>query len=496
MSIRRNVVKAGIAAATAIPAASQAAETDTRPNIIWIIAEDICPDLSCYGVKGVHTPNLDKLASQGARFENAYTTAPVCSSSRSAMMTGFHQNRIGCGQHRTENRNMKPLPDGILPIPNLLEDAGYFTCLMDHKTDINFKTTRKLFMGKDWKERKPGQPFYAQVSLHSTHRIWHRDPKDPIDENKIEVPPYYPDLPLVRRDIANGLEQIQRMDREVTKILKRLDDEGLSDNTLVFFIGDHGRCQVRAKQFLYEEGLHIPLLMRWPGKVKPNTVRSGLVTSLDICATILDAAGVTPPVPLQGISLLNPESDKQEAVFAARDKMDDTHDAMRSIRTKDYRLILNLMPERPWCQYNWYKEARYPVLALLNVMNAEGKLTPEQAAFMADHKPPVELYNLKNDPYEMHNLADDPEYADVKKELLAKLDDWRKNVILDKPITDEFRNGGWPAVYPTRTLQEWKDVLELWKPWVFRGPAEKVQFPKVPPMGTPVKEAIKAAKKK
>ena len=468
-----------------------AAKADDRPNILWIMAEDICPDLSCYGTKGVSTPNLDRLANAGARFTHAFTTAPVCSASRSAMLTGFHQNYIGANQHRTPNADKKYLPYGIEPIPNLLQDAGYFTCLMDRKTDHNFLTHRPLFMGKDWKQRKPGQPFFAQITFHGTHRSWQRDPLRPIDGKDVEIPAYMPDLPMVRRDFANGLEQIQLMDRKVGQLLKRLKAENLEENTLVFFIGDHGRCHIRGKQFLYDEGLHIPLLMRWPGHVRPGVVRAELVCALDICAAILDVAKVKPPVPLQGMSLFDDAIKQRKYVFAARDKMDDTHDAMRSIRAENYRLILNLMPERAWCQYNRYKEAQYPLLALLNVMNLKGQLTPVQAAFMAPHKPKVELYDTRKDPDMVHNVADDPEYAPVRKELLVALDNWRKNVIHDKGVSEEFRKGGWPATYPTRSLEEWEAILELWKPWVFRDPARKVRHPKFPDAGKVLTEQIR-----
>jgi len=478
-----------------------------RPNILWITIEDWCPDLSCYGVKGIHTPHVDKLASQGVRYETAFTTAPVCSASRSAMMTGFHQNYIGAHQHRTYKK--KPLPYGIKPIPNLFAEAGYFTCLMSKKIDCNFaKGGRKdLFMGSDWKERKSGQPFFARITFGGTHRAWRRDPERPIDIKDVELPPYYPDTPFVRRDWANGLEQMQLVDRQVGEILKRLDDEDLAKDTLVFFIGDHGRCHIRGKQFLYDAGIRIPMIMRWPGKVKRGQVSDDLVMSLDICATILEAAGIKSPVPIHGKSLFSKNVKDRKYVFAARDKMDEVHDSMRTIRSKEHKLILNLMPERPWCQYSRYKESAYPMLAELNVLNLKGKLTPEQAAFMAPKKPEIELFDIEKDPHQVHNVANDSKYAKVKSELLAELENWRKNVIKDQGVSDEFRaegvfpqkcptpivgewaakNGkkydfkknGWPAWYPTRTLKEWEKVRSAWEPYVFRGPKEKVARPSI-----------------
>ncbi len=479
-----------------------------RPNILWITIEDWSPELSCYGTKGIHTPNVDRLAAQGIRFTRAFTTSPVCSTSRSAMMTGFHQNYIGAHQHRT--RDKKPLPYGIKPIPKLLEEAGYYTCLMSWKTDCNFFPDQKedLFMGlKDWNERRPGQPFFARISFGGTHRAWKRDPQRPIDLRDIDLPPYYADTDFVRRDWANGLEQMQLVDREVGAILQRLDDEGLSDHTIVFFIGDHGRCHIRGKQFLYDGGIHIPLILRWPGKVKPGRVSNHMVSSIDICATILEAAGVVAPVPLHGSNLLGKKVKKRKYVFAARGKMDETHDAMRAIRSKKYKLIQNLMPERAYCQYNRYKEASYPVLAEMNILYLRGELPPEQAAFFAPTKPSVELFDLRADPYEIHNVADDPKYARVKQKLLLELNNWREHVINDPGVRDDFRaegvfpsscpsatvdqwvdthaaqfdfyKHGWPAWYPTRTLEEWEKARAKWEPYVFREPTSKLPRPEV-----------------
>ncbi len=502
---RREFMLSSAAAGLAISAKAQAQD---KPNILWMITEDWCPDLSCYGTKGVYTPHLDKLASEGIRYETAFTTAPVCSASRSAMMTGFHQNYIRAHQHRTYDK--QPLPHGIKPIPNLFAEAGYFTCLMSSKIDCNFTpaSRKDLFMGSDWKERRPGQPFFARVTFGGTHRAWNRDPERPIDIEDVELPPYYPDTPFVRRDWANGLEQVQLVDRQVGALLRRLEDEGLAENTIVFFIGDHGRCHIRGKQFLYDGGLRIPMLMRWPGKVPPKQVGGELVMSIDICATILEAAGIMPPVPLHGKSLFSDDVSRRKYVFAARDKMDEVHDAMRAVRSKEYKLILNLMPERPWCQYSRYKESSYPMLAELNVMNLKGQLDPEQAAFMAPSKPEIELFDLRKDPHEVYNVADDPTYAKVKAELLAELKNWRENVIDDEGVTDEFRalgvfpekcpaaivgewaaknnkdydykKHGWPAWYPTRTLAEWEKVRAAWGPYVFRGPNEKVRRPTIP----------------
>ena len=489
----------------------QAALADERPNILWITIEDWGPDLSCYGTKGIKTPHVDKLAAEGIRYDRAFTTSPVCSTSRSAMMTGFHQNYIGAHQHREENP--KPLPHGVRPIPHLMADAGYFTCLMSSKTDCNFLPNKRneLFMGSDWKERKPDQPFFARITFGGTHRAWDRDPIRPIDIQDVEIPPQYADTPFIRRDWANGLEAMQLVDRQVGEVLKRLEDEGLADNTLVFFIGDHGVCHIRGKQFLYDEGTRIPMVMRWPGKVQPGQVNRDLISALDICATVLDVGKASSPVALHGRSLFEEGEDatnNREYLFAARDKMGGTHDAMRSIRSKDFKLILNLMPERPYCQLSQYKEGTYPPLAEMNVLYMKGELTPEQSQFFADHKPEIEMFDLRSDPFELKNIADDPKHAQLKTTMLQALNKWRKEVIEDQGVSDAFRasdafpktapianvaqwvyenketydyvKSGCPPWYPTRSLAQWEEAVELWKPYVFRGPAEKVKRPTIP----------------
>ena len=453
---------------------------EQKPNIVWIMMEDWGYQLSCYGELGIQTPNIDKFAEEGIRFTESYCTAPVCSPSRSAMMTGFHQNYIGANQHRTKPPGFEkqPLPYGIKPITHLLEEAGYFTCFMaNRKTDLNYTLDHPVFQGKDWSERAQGQPFYAQLTYAGTHRKWNRDPENPIRIDAVELPPYYPQSDLAKRDWANGLESAQLVDKEIGEVLQRLEDEGIAGNTLVFIIGDNGRCMPRGKQFLYDGGIQVPILVRWPAKVKPNQVIDNLVSTIDISKTILDVAGITPSHPLHGKNLLDKSSADRKYVFAARDKMDETHDAMRAIRSKEFKLIHNLMPERAYCQFNRYKETSYPVLAELNVLNMKDELPPEQAAFMAPTKPEFELFDMKNDPNEINNLADDPNFAEVKVELLKELNNWRENVIKDKGISDEFRAGGWPADYPTRTLEEWETVLELWQPYVFREQGSNVQRP-------------------
>jgi len=432
-----------------------------KPNILWLLAEDMSTDMSCYGTKGVQTPNLDKLASEGALFLNAFTTAPVCSPARTAMYYGVHQCTFGGHQHRSRTR----APEGVSPIPHILQDTGYFTGLIaSKKTDSNItpNDSRKLFQGGHRSERESGQPFYIQGTFMNTHRTWSGDPENRIDPRTVDVPPYYPDTPLVRADIARGLEEIQVMDAQVGRILDELEADGLADNTIVIFMGDNGRCQIRGKQFLYDGGVQVPLIIRWPDKIKPGTVIEDLTMHIDISAMLLNAAGVATPDYIQGRDPFDQALPKHECVYVQRDKMDNTHDAMRAVRTKDFKYILNLMPERAYCQYNGYKEAKYPLLAEMNVMHIQGELTPAQDRFMQPTKPEEELYDLHNDPHEINNLADDPAYAEIKRDLSVMLEEQRR-MVNDPGVSEEFRTGGWPSTYPTRSLEQWQSIRDEWE---------------------------------
>ena len=209
---------------------------DDRPNILWIAIEDWSPDLSCYGTAGIDTPHVDNLASQGIRYERAFTTSPVCSTSRSAMMTGFHQNYINANQHRLYPDQKVPLPYGIKPIPHIFAEAGYFTALMSRKTDTNFIPYNKdeLFMGGDWNERKPGQPFFSVFNLTITHesRIRAKYAKLEHDPAKAVLPPYLPDTPLVRRDWARYHDMITQMDSQAAGILRQIAEMGVTKTYL------------------------------------------------------------------------------------------------------------------------------------------------------------------------------------------------------------------------------------------------------------------------
>ncbi len=466
----------GLQTITSAQANSQGADLkgkgqNEKPNVLLIILEDWGPYLGCYGEKEMYTPNLDQLAKEGCMFTHCFSSAPVCSVGRSSLMVGLSQYTTHTEQHRTPNPKPE-LPVGVQSLPDLFRNAGYFTalgCGYSKKIDVNFKFDEKVsYQGNDWNERKSGQPFYAHLTLQQTHRVWKGDPQRPIDSKLVTLPLWYPDTPMTRRDWAMGLESAQTSDRDMGDIIARLKKEGIYDNTIIVVTADHGVALPRSKQFLYDEGLHIPLIIRWPAKFSPGNISKELVCNLDVLPTILDLAEVKKPAYLQGRSLADPNRKEPKYIFAGRDKMDDTHDAIRSVRSQNFRYILNLMPERPYCQYNRYKEDNYPGLALLNVLHLQGKLSPEQDAFMKDRKPVEELFDLQKDPSEIHNLAANPKYAETLKEFRYQLAKWR-TAVGDEGVTPEFRSGGWLATYPTRSLEEWISIERDWENYVLKG---------------------------
>ncbi|AGA25331.1 sulfatase family protein [Singulisphaera acidiphila] len=414
-----------------------------RPNILWLVAEDFGPHLGCYGTQQVWTPNIDKLAADGVRYTRAYTTAPVCSVSRSAFMTGMYQTTIGAHNHRSHRDDGYQLPAGVRIAPAWFRDAGYFTANVrtfpasanvtgTGKTDWNFTAEEKPFDSGRWEDLKTHQPFLAQVNFKETHRAF-VSPKR-ADPAKVIIPPYYPDHPVTREDYAKYLDAATELDEKVGRILRQLDADGLAARTIVVFTSDHGEAHVRGKQFCYEEGLHVPLIVRWPASLPaPAHYRAGavddqLVAAIDLLPTLLDvAAGQKKPAGMQGQVFLGDRAEPpRRYVFGARDRCDETVFRFRTVRDARYRYIRNFMPERPFLQANDYKERSYPVWNLIKELAAQGKLTPTQAVLAAPTMPPEEFYDLESDPYEIHNLVDSPDPANqaVLKRLRVELERW------------------------------------------------------------------------
>ena len=321
----------------------------------------------------------------------------------------------------------------------MLFRSGYFTAnVLDiapgvrgsGKTDFNFKLEGKPFQGTHWNQRAEGQPFYAQINFTAPHKgpafVEARRQKTLIDPAKVELPPYYPEHPVVRDEVANYLDAVQLLDSKVGVLLDRLEQDKLLDNTAIFLIGDNGRCLLRGKQWLYDAGTHVPLIVRWPGVAAKGSTNHDLISAVDWTATTLDIARIPLPEPFHGQSVFGARYKPRTHVVTCRDRCDMTLDRIRAIRDRRYKLIRNLMPERPYTQYNRYIETSYPTLGALQELHAKGKLNAVQEQFMAPRKPDVEFYDTETDPHEVKNLAADPRHKARLKKMNAELDAWSK----------------------------------------------------------------------
>jgi arylsulfatase A-like enzyme len=428
-----------------IAAVAPTAELPTRPNIVWIVVDDMSPNFSCYGERLIETPSVDRLAREGTRFTRAFVTAPVCSACRSALITGCYQTTIGAHHHRSGRGALKiHLPPQITPVPVLFQKAGYFTCIGGFnasknalgKTDYNFEWDTTMYDGNDWSGRKSGQPFFMQVQLHGgkyrgqglapawTERVraTFGNPTNPAD---VTLPPYYPRDPVLLEDWARYLDCCRMTDREVGEVIARLEREQLLDQTFVFFVTDHGISHARGKQFLYDEGIHVPFVVRGPGIVA-NRVRDDLIELIDLAATSLALAGIDIPPWMQGRNVFAADRVPRDAVFAARDRCDETVDHIRSVRTARYKYIRNYLPDRPHLQPNRYKDDK-AIVKRLRELHADGRLDPlSERLLFSPTRPNEELYDLSADPYETNNLADDPQHREALESARKKLAEWEE----------------------------------------------------------------------
>lgn len=421
-----------------LPACSTASADP--PNIVWIFAEDQSDHYGPFQQSLAQTPNVDRMAAEGAIFTRAFVTAPVCSPSRSALVTGMYQTTIGSHNHRSGRGERKiELPADIELAPAILRRAGYYVTnggyraggeLVRGKTDYNFEFPADLYDGADWSGRAEGQPFFAQIQLRGgkyRNQITLEPVKgvqtNGIAPEKVKLPPYYPDHPQLRTDWAQYLESIEHVDWEVGQILGRLEEEGVADNTVVFFLTDHGVSHARGKQFLTEEGIKVPLVVRAPGRVEPGTVREDLTAHIDVTASTLAFAGLDVPAWMEGRPLFGPGAAPRDFVVSARDRCDETVELLRSVRTERYKYIRNSVPERPHLQPNRYKDNKAVIKAMRGLL-ADGELKPGIEAMFFAPRPAEELYDLDADPWEMRNLAEDPAHQEALAELRATLDGW------------------------------------------------------------------------
>ncbi|MEJ7636891.1 MAG: sulfatase [Singulisphaera sp.] len=414
--------------------------------------------VGCYGNKDVRTPNLDRFAAQGLRFDRAYVTCPQCVPSRASIMTGRSPVAIQM------TRFSAPLPAEVKAYPELLRAAGYYTGVAGRGYHLDGSRlppeTARVFdehglrtfpkrldsvktggrpmildQFREFLDQVPeAKPFFLQLGFNDPHRPLDRNAiPQPHDPATLTLPAHYPDTPLVREDFARYYDEIARLDTGFGAVLKELDDRGLAGDTLVVFMGDNGASQLRGKGTLYEFGVRVPLIVRWPGTIRPGGVAAELVSGEDIAPTLLEAAGCGVPGEMTGRSFrkrLRGESFQgRERVFAERGAHGSNlpnntadFDLGRCVITGKSKLIYNALWQLPYTPVDF---AGDPFWKELGRMHRDGKLAPALSRlYFAERRPMFELYDLEADPAELHNLAGTPEAAAVEKELKAALQEW------------------------------------------------------------------------
>ncbi len=434
MLTRRQALGLGVAGAAALDpsrAFAQAAAPGRKPNILWISCEDISPHLGCYGYPRAITPALDRFAEEGVRYTHAFTVAGVCAPSRSGIITGMYPTTLGTHHMRCQAR----LPDHVKCFPEYLRTEGYY-CTNNVKTDYNFTPPGGAWHESSaqahWRKRPKGAPFFSVFNFTLTHesrvemrgaahekavaRLTASQRQDP---SRLQLPPYYADTAETRRDWANVLELITALDYEVAGVLHQLEQDGLANDTIVFFWSDHGTGLPRAKRWLYDSGVRVPLLVRIPEGLRlaeqgrPGSVCTELVSLIDLAPTVLNLAGVPVPGHMQGRPFLGANlKPPRQYVYGARDRMDERYDIIRAVRDRRWRYVRNYENFKPYYQYMNTPEGGNTMRELRR-LEAENNLPTAARRFMADRKPVEELYDVSADPHEIRNLAGSAAHRDV-----------------------------------------------------------------------------------
>ncbi|MCI0359345.1 MAG: sulfatase [Planctomycetaceae bacterium] len=430
-----------------------------RPNFVLIIADDLgCDDTGPYGNRGIRTPSLDRLAASGLTFANAVLTCSSCSPSRSSIITCRYPHNTGAEQLHW------PLPKEQTTFVELLKGAGYWTAAagkwhlgkdVEDRFDLVKHAGRNNPSGcGEWvqvlKDRPQDKPFFLWLAAFDPHRDYAAGTiSEPHSADDVTVPPYLPDTPEVRKDLAFYYDEINRLDGFVGQVLDELDRQKAADNTVMLFMTDNGRPFPRCKTTVYDSGVRTPLIVRWPAKIKPRTSTRSLVSSIDIGVTILDLAGVKPAASMQGQSfaavLADPAAQSRTAAFSEHN-WHDFEARSRSVRTESLKYIRNEYPDLP--NTPPADAVRSPTFQTMRKLRDAGKLTPEQIVCFNKPLPAEELYDLESDPHELVNVAGQAKYQKDLESLRAALDRWKAETKDDAPAArtpDEFdREAGTP----------------------------------------------------
>ncbi|MEM1440815.1 MAG: sulfatase [Verrucomicrobiota bacterium] len=447
---------------------------DNHPNIVWIVGENLCLDLGIYGMENVETPNLDALAERGQRYTRVFSTSPVCAPSRSAFMVGMYATTTDTHHMRSHRDDDFRLPEGVRPITHRLSDAGYVTANLKTigdrrvgtgKLDLNFVNEGPLYHTGDWSEvqkaHRQGRPFFAMINcVENEYDIYDRKtfqyervpwdgeeqhPQIATPEN-VTPPPYYPDHPVTRDEWSRYLNSVSGMDIRIGWILEQIEKDGMADNTIVVFFGDNGRMEPRGIHWLWDTGIHVPLIIAYPESMEtPEGYEKGgvneeVISLIDIHPTTLAMAGIEKPNGMQAQRFLGADrAPPRRFAFSARDRIDETQLRMRSVRGERFHYIRNFSEGEGFAALNRYKEKCFRIKPVMREMLAAGELVGPPFDLMQP-MPPESLYDTETDPYEINNLADsdDPEHQAALLEMRAALDTWMaetgdRGVFLESP---------------------------------------------------------------
>jgi N-sulfoglucosamine sulfohydrolase len=431
-----------------------------RPNILWITTEDMSPNLPMFGDPTIVTPNLSRLAAEGTSFRHVYSTAGVCAPARSALITGMYQTTMGTHNMRTASGGRAGMisylavpPAEAKCFPEYLRANGYY-CTNNRKTDYQFGTPFTAWDESSnkahWRNRPAGKPFFSVFNIEETHesQIWQNANRPlRVDPKKIKLPPYYPDNEISRLDVARYYDNIMIMDSIAGSILQQLKDDGLLENTIVFFFSDHGAGLPWHKREIYNRGLHVPLIVRFPNKANAGSINNDLISLVDFAPTILSLANIKIPAQMQGQAFLGAQRSKhpRHHIFAARDRMDELNDMARAVKDKRFTYVRNYQPSKPYYQDLPYR-LQMPMMKEIIRLRDENKLGIHTKRWFS-LKEPEELYDTQNDPYELKNLAHDPAYQEELLKFRAIANDFTisgkdKGFIPEKDLIELMWPGG------------------------------------------------------
>lgn len=416
------------------------------PNIVWIVCEDLSPQhLESYGGTGGKTPFLNALAAESVQYNQVFATAGVCAPSRAALITGAYQTSIGAMHMRTLAPSAAALdayppgfkgystllPEGMRTYPELLRSAGYYTS-NNSKEDYQFESPVTMWDDSSVKahyRNRPDstQPFFSIFNFTISHesQVWMREHEELlVQPEEVSVPPVYPDDSLTRRVLARFITNAMRMDKQVGEVVAQLKEDGLYENTIIFFFSDHGDGMPYFKRELYDRGLRAPLLIKAPF-LKAGSQSNELISFVDFAPTLLSLAGIPIPESMQGQAFLGPQKSTtpRKYSFAARDRMDSEYDRVRAVTDGEFKYIRNYMPEKPNYQNIQYR-LQNPLMIHLLELNSKGLLNANQSRWFAPTKPAEELYDTKADPWEFKNLIGNPLYEEKLRELRKAHEDW------------------------------------------------------------------------